>query len=210
MPSCGQPTSKAGHSAEQKVTKLLFFISNDRFCALDLKSEKWLVIRDKGVEVVCPMITEKYTESQKSTQRAKMVPALTQTQQIDKQTTNAKWPPTTQHWVFFNFHSILPAECSQSQLHPQLDAGPWPYAGLNPVTRASRLPSMIPGLGLTLDLSRTNTGVQISLLLVRKPLLPGECYSSQLKGSRTSPQMFCPESESPKLREQGVHGNAKA
>ena len=69
---------------------------------------------------------------------------------------------------------------------------------------------MIPGLGLTLDLTRTNTGVQISLLLVRKPLLPGECYSSQLKGSRMSPQKFCPESESPKLREQGVHGNAKA
>ena len=152
MPSCGQLTSKAGHSAEQKVTNLLFFTSNDRFCALDLKSEKWLIIRDKGVEVVCPMITEKYTGSQKSTQRAKMVPALTQTQQIDKQTTNAKWPPTTQHWVFLNFHSILPAECSQSQLHPQLDAGPWPYAGLNPVTRASHLPSTKPGPSLTLGL----------------------------------------------------------
>ena len=98
------------------------------------------------------MITEKYTGSQKSTQRAKMVPALTQTQQIDKQTTNAKCPPTTQHWVFLNFHSILPAECSQSQLHPQLDAGPWPYAGLNPVTRASHLPSTKPGPGLMLDL----------------------------------------------------------
>ena len=124
MPSCGQPTSKAGHSAEQKVTKLLFFISNDRFCTLDLKSEKWLVIRDKGVEVVCPMITEKYTGSQKSTQRAKMVPALTQTQQIDKQITNARWPPT--------MHSILPAGCSQSQLPPRHDTGPRPYAGLNP------------------------------------------------------------------------------
>ena len=86
VPSCGQPTSKAGHSAEQKVTNLLFFTSNDRFCALDLKSEKWLVIRDKGVEVVCPMITEKYTGSQKSTQRAKMEPALTQSQQ--RQTDN--------------------------------------------------------------------------------------------------------------------------
>ena len=70
--------------AEQKVTNLLFFTSNDRFCALDLKSEKWLVIRDKGVEVVCPMITEKYTGSQQSTQRA------TQTPQIDKQITNAR------------------------------------------------------------------------------------------------------------------------
>ena len=49
--------------------------------------------------------------------------------------------------------------------------------------------------------SKTNTGVQISLLLVRKPLLPGECYSSQLKGSQMSPQMLCPVSESPKLRE---------
>ena len=70
-----------------------------------------------------------------------------------------------------------------------------------PPYRASHLPSMMLGLGLTLVLTKTNTGVQISLLLVRKPLLPGECYSSQLKGSRTSPQMLCPESESPKLRE---------
>ena len=98
----------------------------------------WLIIRDKGVEVVCPMITEKYTGSQQSTQRA------TQTPQIDKQITKARWPPT--------MHSILPAGCSQSQLPPQHDTGPWPYAGLNPVTRASHLPSKIPGPGLTLDL----------------------------------------------------------
>ena len=123
VPSCGQLTSKAGHSAEQKVTNLLFFASNDRFCALDLKSEKWLIIRDKRVEVVCPMITEKYTGSQQSTQRA------TQTPQIDKQITNARWPPT--------MHSILPAGCSQSQHETR----PRPYAGLNPVTRASHLPS---------------------------------------------------------------------
>ena len=69
------------------------------------------------------------------------------------------------------------------------------------LTRASCLPARMLGLGLTLDLTRLNAGVQISFLLVRKPLLPGECYSSQLKGSRTSPQMLCPESESPKLRE---------
>ena len=138
VPSCGQLTSKAGHSAEQKVTNLLFFTSNDRVCALDLKSEKWLVIRDKGVEVVCPMITEKYTGSQQSTQRA------TQTPQIDKQITNARRPPT--------MHSILPAGCSQSQPPPRHDTRPRPYAGLNPVTRASHLPSTIPGLGLTLDL----------------------------------------------------------
>ena len=136
MPSCGQLTSKAGHSAEQKVTNLLFFTSNDRFCALDWKSEKWLIIRDKGVEVVCPVITEKYTGSQQSTQRA------TQTPRIDKQITNARWPPT--------MHSILPAGCSQSQLPPQHETGPRPYAGLNPVTRASCLPSMKPGPGLTL------------------------------------------------------------
>ena len=136
MPSCGQLTSKAGHSAEQTVTNLLFSTSNDRFCALDLKSEKWLIIRDKGVEVVCPMITEKYTGSQQSTQRA------TQTPQIDKQITNARWPPT--------MHSVLPAGCSQSQPPPRHNTRPWPYAGLNPVTRASRLPSTKPGPGLTL------------------------------------------------------------
>ena len=81
-----------------------------------MKSEKWLIIRDKGVEVVCPMITEKYTGSQQSTQRA------AQTPQIDKQITNARWPPT--------MHSVLPAGCSQSQLCPQHETRPRPYADL--------------------------------------------------------------------------------
>ena len=145
VPFCGQLTSKAGHSAEQKVTNLLFFTSNDRFCALDLKSEKWLIIRDKGVEVVCPMITEKYTGSQQSTQRA------AQTPQIDKQITNTRWPPT--------MHSILPAGCSQSQPPPQHETGPRPYAGLDlPLHFTPRcLPSTILGPGLSLGLYSVNT-----------------------------------------------------
>ena len=124
------------------------------------------------------MITEKYTGSQQSTQRA------TQTPQIDKQITNARWPPT--------MHSILPAGCSQSQPPPWHDTGPWPYAGLNLVTRASRLPSTILGLGhmpdlplhftprclpstilgpgLNLGFCNISTGVQSSCLLTR--LLP--------------------------------------
>ena len=184
VPSEGQPTWKVGHSALQKVINLFFFTSTDRFCALDLKSEKWSVLRDKGVEVVCPMITEKNTGDQMSTQRAETVPALTQTQQTDNKCTSAKntvlglpGPP------FFNL--FLPLRVSYWQ----------------DVHRASCLPSTMPGIGLTLDLTRINTGVQRSLLLVRKPLLPGEYYSSQLKGSRTSPQMLYPESKSPKLRE---------
>ena len=84
------------------------------------------------------MITEKYTGSQQSTQRA------TQTPRIDKQITNTRWPPT--------MHSILPAGCSQSQPPPQHETGPRSYAGLNPVTRASCLPSTEPGPSLTLDL----------------------------------------------------------
>ena len=68
------------------------------------------------------------------------------------------------------------------------------------LTRASCLPARKLGLGLT-RANKLNTSVQIAFLQVRKPLLPGECYSSQLKGSRTSPRMLCPESESPKLRE---------
>ena len=180
VPSEGQPTWKVGHSVLQKVINLFFFTSTDRFCALDLKSEKRSVIRDKGVEVVCPMITEKNTGDQMSTQRAETVPALTQTQQTDNKCTSAKntglglpRPP------FFNF--FLPLRVSYRQ----------------DTHRASCLPSTMPGIGLTLDLTRINTGVQRSLLLVRKPLLPGECYSSQLKGSWTSPQMLCPESEFP-------------
>ena len=57
VPSEVQPTWKVGHSVLQKVINLLFFTSTDRFCALDLKSEKWSVLRDNGVEVSCPMIT---------------------------------------------------------------------------------------------------------------------------------------------------------
>ena len=154
----------------KKFINLFFFTSTDRFCALDLKSEKRSVIRDKGVEVVCPMITEKNTGDQMSTQRAETVPALTQTQQTDNKCTSAKntvlglpGPP------FFNL--FLPLRVSYWQ----------------DVHRASCLPSTMPGIGLTLDLTRINTGVQRSLLLVRKPLLPGECYSSQLTGSRTEP-----------------------
>ena len=184
VPSEGQPTWKVGHSALQKVINLFFFTSTDRFCALDLKSEKRSVIRDKGVEVVCPMITEKNTGDQMSTQRAETVPALTQTQQTDNKCTSAKntglglpRPP------FFNL--FLPLRVSYRQ----------------DVHRASRLPGTMPGLGLTLDFTRINTGVQRSLLLVRKPLLLGECCSSQLKGSRASPQMLCTVSESPELRE---------
>ena len=67
-----------------------FFTNNDRFCALDLKSEKWSVIRDKGAEVACPMITEKNTGDKMNTQRAETMPALTQTQQTDNKYTSAK------------------------------------------------------------------------------------------------------------------------
>ena len=42
------------------LSPVFFFTNTDRFCALDLKSEKWSVIRDKG-EVSCPMITENNT-----------------------------------------------------------------------------------------------------------------------------------------------------
>ena len=130
------------------------------------------------------MITEKYTGSQQSTQRA------TQTPHIDKQITNARWPP--------KMHSILPAGCSQSQppprhkTGPRPETGPQPYAGLNPVTRASCLPStklgpglmldlplhftprclpsMILGPGLNLGFCNVSTGAQSSYLLTR--LLP--------------------------------------
>ena len=79
VPSCGQPTSKAGHSVEQNIISLFFFTNTDRFHALELKLEKWSVIRDKGVEVACPMITEKNTGDKMNTQRAETMLALTQT-----------------------------------------------------------------------------------------------------------------------------------
>ena len=75
---------------EQKIISLFFFINTDRFCALDLKSEKWSVIRDKGVEVACPMITEKNTGDKMNTQRAETMPALTQTRQTDNKYISAE------------------------------------------------------------------------------------------------------------------------
>ena len=90
VPSEGQPTWKVSHSALQKVINLFFFTSSDRFCALDLKSEKWSVLRDKGVEVACPMITEKNTGDKKNTQRAETMLALTQTRQTDNKYTLAE------------------------------------------------------------------------------------------------------------------------
>ena len=84
---------KAGHSAEQNIISLFFFINTDRFRALDLKSEKWSVIRDKGVEVACPMITGKNTGDKMNTQRAKTMP---HSHTHDKQITNIH-RPRTQH-----------------------------------------------------------------------------------------------------------------
>ena len=72
---------------------LSFFTNNDRFCALDLKSEKWSVIRDKGVEVACPMITEKNTGDKMNTQRAE---TMRHSHRHDKQITNTH-RPRTQH-----------------------------------------------------------------------------------------------------------------
>ena len=102
------------------------------------------------------MITEKYTGSQQSTQRA------TQTPQIDKQITNTRWPPT--------MHSILPAGCSQSQPPPQHETRPRPYADLPLHFTARCLPSKILGLGLNLGFCNVSTGAQSSYLLTR--LLP--------------------------------------
>ena len=69
---------------------LSFFTNNNTICALYLKSGKWSVIRDKGVEVTCPMITEKNTGDKMNSQRAETMPALTQTQQTDNKYTSAK------------------------------------------------------------------------------------------------------------------------
>ena len=129
-------------------------------------------------------------------------------------------------------HSILPAGCSQSQLPPQHETGPWPYAGLNPVTRASRLPSVKLGLSLTLGLPlhftprclpsmklgpglnlgfcNISTGAQSSYLLTR--LLPSTRRVVLPRGrrSRMSPQMLCSKPVSPnRPREQVHHSNAK-
>ena len=90
VPSRGQPTLKVGHSEEQKITNLFFFTSTDRSCALDLKSEKWLVIRDRGVEVACPMITEKNTGDKMNTQRAETMPAHTKIRQTEDKYTSAE------------------------------------------------------------------------------------------------------------------------
>ena len=69
---------------------MFFFTNTDRFRALDLKSEKWPVIRDNGVEVACPMITETNTGDKMNTQRAETMPTLTQTRQTNNKHTSAE------------------------------------------------------------------------------------------------------------------------
>ena len=92
-----------------------------------------------------------------STQRAETVPALTQTQQTDNKCTSAKntglglpRPPFSNLFLPLRVSyrqdvhraSRLPSTMpglgltlvltrKQSQLPPQHDGGPWPYAGLN-------------------------------------------------------------------------------
>ena len=70
---------KAGHSVEQEIISLFF-----------LKSEKWSVIRDKGVEVACPVITEKNTGDKMNTQRAETMPAHTKIRQTEDKYTSAE------------------------------------------------------------------------------------------------------------------------
>ena len=130
-------------------------------------------------------------------------------------------------------HSILPAGCSQSQPPPQHKTGPQPYAGLNPVTRASCLPSTEPGPSLTLDLPlhftarclpstilgpglnlgfcNVSTGAQSSYLLMRllpstrRVVLPGRTEIPD------EPPMLCSKPVSPnRPREQVHHSIANA
>ena len=122
-----------------------FFTNNDRICALDLKSEKWSVIRDKGVEVACPMITEKNTGDKMNTQRAETMPALTQTRQTDNRYTSAENTalglPGPPFLTLFPLESILPTGRPQSQPPPRHDARPRPYAGLNQKTEPAASPA---------------------------------------------------------------------
>ena len=113
-----------------------FFTNNDRFCTLDLKSEKWSVIRDKGVKVACPMITEKNTGDKMNTQRAETMPALTQTRQTDNKYTSAENTALGLPGPPFLTLSLLRVSYRQD------------------VHRASRLTSTMPGLGLMLVLTK--------------------------------------------------------
>lgn len=58
VPSCGHPTSKVGHSAEQKVTQRLFLTSTDWLDAMRWTSPQCSRVRLKGVVTVCPIFLE--------------------------------------------------------------------------------------------------------------------------------------------------------
>ena len=75
-------------------------------------------------------------------------------------------------------HSILPAGCSQSQPPPRHETRPRPYAGLNPVNRASCLPSTKPGPGLMLDLPLDFTPRCLPSMILGPGLTLGFCNVS--------------------------------
>ena len=59
MHFAGQPTPKTGHSEEQKVIHGFFFTFTDKFCPLALTSVQWSLVKDKGVDTVCPIVKNK-------------------------------------------------------------------------------------------------------------------------------------------------------
>jgi hypothetical protein len=60
VPLAGQPTPKAGHSQEQKVSQGFFLTITDRFSPLALTSIQWSLVKDKGVDTVCPITKNTY------------------------------------------------------------------------------------------------------------------------------------------------------
>jgi hypothetical protein len=68
FPSAGQPTPKAGLSKEQKVNQGFFSTITDRFRSLALTSVQWSLVKDKGVDTVCP-ITKTTNKNKTATEK---------------------------------------------------------------------------------------------------------------------------------------------
>ena len=142
-----------------------------------MKSEKWSVIRDNGVEAVCPVGTENTNNNETHDDSAG-----TETQERhNKQVPDPSmlWSSLHRQKPLLYLHVSYRQDVLSASCPPGTPPGTWPHAGLASAPIPRCLPSTILGPGLSLGLYSVNTGAQSSYLLTRLPpstrrvVLPG-------------------------------------
>ena len=141
-----------------------------------MKSEKWSVIKDSGVEAVCPMGTKNTNNNETHDD----MPA----QRHGNGTTNRYPIPACFGPLYTARNPFSTCKCHRQDVlsascPPGTLPGTRPHAGLASAPIPRCLPSTILGPGLSLGLYSVNTGAQSSYLLTRLPpstrrvVLPG-------------------------------------